>query len=319
VERVTAASAFPGGFEEMRLGTLRVPGTDRELDGEWNVLAPGFFEAIHMPLLAGRDLSSADRSGARRVAIVGEGAARRLWPGRRAASVVGEVVDEHWFDPATRSVAAAPVTIVGVSRDPAYGTLIDGTTDVHIYVPFTQQPLPQTMLVVRTADGRSVVNEVRAAISATSPDVTVESTRSGEEYSMLGLLPQRVGATVAAGLGVVGLLLAAIGVYGVTAYAVMRRTREIGIRMALGAPVSAIARLILNEGMSMVGLGCTIGLPLGLAAAQLVSGHLAGLPARDPATFWGTAALFVATGLIACSAPLIRALRISPTKTLHES
>jgi ABC-type antimicrobial peptide transport system permease subunit len=175
------------------------------------------------------------------------------------------------------------------------------------------------MLVVRTSDGRSAANDVRAAVAAVAPRAVIESTRSAEEYSMLGLLPQRVGASVTATLGIVGLLLAAIGVYGVTASAVARRRREIGIRVAMGAPAAAIGRLILGEGLSLVLIGALIGLPLALGAGRLVAGHLGGLAPTDAMTFWAAAGAFAAMGLLACSAPLVRALRISPSETLRET
>src|SRR4029079_4924864 len=108
------------------------------------------------------------------------------------------------------------------------------------------------------------------------------------------------------------------GVYGVTASAVARRRREIGIRMALGAPAAAITRLILGEGLSLIVIGALAGLPLALGAGQLVAGHLDGLPPTDAVTFWSAAASFAAMGLLACSAPLVRALRISPTETLRD-
>ena len=320
IDRASAASSFPGGFEEMRLGALRVPSSGRHVDdGEWNIVTPGFFDTIRMPLRAGRDFTTADRPGATRVAIIGEGAARRLWPGRPVVLDVGEVVEQLGFNPATQKPETTPVTIVGVSADPAYGTLIDGRNDIHIYVPMGQVRSPRTMLVVRTRDGRSAASEVRAAIAAVAPSATVDSTRAAEEYSMLGLLPQRVGASVTATLGLVGLLLAAIGVYGVTASAVANRRREIGIRMALGAPVAAIARMVVGEGLSLVGIGALAGLPLAFGAGHLVAGHLAGLPPTDPVTFWGALGAFAVMGLLACSAPLVRALRISPTETLRDA
>jgi ABC-type antimicrobial peptide transport system permease subunit len=287
-------------------------------DGEWNVVAAGFFDIIRMPLRAGRDFTPTDRAGGARVAIIGEGTARRLWPGRAPAAAAGEIVEQIGFNPATRQPEVTPVTIVGVSADPAYGTLIDGRNDVHVYVPMGQVRSPRTMLVVRTRDRRSVANEVRAAIAAVAPAASVDSTRAAEEYSMLGLLPQRVGASVTATLGLVGLLLAAIGVYGVTASAVANRRREIGIRMALGAPATAIARMVVGEGLSLVAIGALAGLPLALGAGQLVAGHLAGLAPTDPVTFWSALGSFAVMGLLACCAPLVRALRISPTETLRD-
>jgi ABC-type antimicrobial peptide transport system permease subunit len=133
------------------------------------------------------------------------------------------------------------------------------------------------------------------------------------------VLPQRVGASVTATLGMVGLLLAAIGVYGITASTVARRRREIGIRIALGAPAGSIARIILGEGLSLVVMGALAGLPLAVGSGQLIAGHLAGLSPTDSVTFWSASAAFTLMGLLACAAPLVRALRISPTETLRDS
>ena len=313
----TAAFSFPGGFEEFRLGDLVVPGRTEALTGEWNIVEPGFFSTIRMPLIAGRDFTSRDRAGAQPVVIVGEGVARRLWPSQPVTRAIGERVEVHELRPGGR-FEVAPLTIVGISRDPAYGTLIDGATDVHIYVPFAQRPMSRMMIVVRTTDGGSAANEIRAAIASLRPDLTIAGTQRAEEYSTLGLMPQRLGASVTASLGAIGVLLAAVGIYGVTAYAVVRRTREIGIRLALGSPLPAVARMILGEGMPLIGLGAVIGLAIGLGAAQLVAGYLAGLPPVDPITFGSALALFVAMGLAACAFPVRRALSIAPTEALRQ-
>src|SRR6185436_16667764 len=133
VERVSAASAFPGGFEEMRLGALRVPATGRRADdGEWTVVMPGYFDTIRMPLRAGRDFAATDGAGGPRVAVIGEGTARRLWPNRPPADAVGAAIDQLGFNPQTRSPEVVPLTIVGIAADPAFGTLIDGRNDVHV-------------------------------------------------------------------------------------------------------------------------------------------------------------------------------------------
>jgi hypothetical protein len=272
-----------------------------------------------MAFRAGRDFAPSDRSGTQRVVIIGEGTARRLWPGRPVALAVGEVVDQLAFNRTSGKLETVPTSIVGVVADPAYGTLIDGRSDVHVYLPLAQAPPVRTMLVVRMADGHNVIDDIRAAILATAPGVTVDSTRSAEEYSLLGLLPQRVGALVTGWLGLVGLLLAAIGVYGVTASVIAQRRREIGIRMALGASAAVISRMVLAQGMSLVLLGGLAGVPLAIAASQLISSHLAGLPPTDAVTWSGATVSFVLVGLLACSAPLMRALRISPTETLRDT
>jgi predicted permease len=318
VQTVSASLSFPGGFEEFRLGALTRPGMTEPLNGDWNVVAPGYFATIRMPLLAGRDFSVADRSGSLPVAILGEGAVRRLWPGGTRADAVGAVVDLQRYRPGGGFDRVA-LTVIGIVGDPAYGTLVDGATDFHPYVPFAQQPMPRMMLVARTRNGSSALNQIQEAVAAVGPELTIAAAQLAEEYSALGLLPQRVGASVTAGLGLVGVFLAGVGVFGVTAHAVARRTREVGIRIALGASLGSVARLILREGMLLVVIGALVGLGLGIGAAQFVAGYLAGLPPLDPIAFGSAAVLFMVSGLAACALPMRRALQIRPVEALRES
>src|SRR5262249_44564218 len=133
--------------------------------------------------------------------------------------------------------------IVGVARDPKHGTLVDGLAGLYVYVPLQQQYLRGfTTLVVRTADGRSAIDEIRTLVRAMDPQLSLPSTQTAEEYTSVGIIPQRVAMSVAGSLGGVGLLLATIGIYAVTAYAVARRTREIGIHVALGASTHVVMR-----------------------------------------------------------------------------
>ncbi len=317
VSLASAALSFPGGFEEFRLGAIEPVGMGDPLTGDWNVVLPGYFATIRMPLVAGRDFTTTDRVGSQPVVILGEGVMRRQWPGRRPQEVIGSTVRLHRLMPGGRADSIS-LAVIGIARDPAYGTLVDGATDFHAYVPFAQQPVPRIMLVARTRDGGSAINEIRAAVAAVNPGLVIAAAQSAEEYSTLGLLPQRIGAAVTAGLGLVGVLLAAVGIFGVTAHAVIRRSREIGIRLALGAPLPSIARLVLGEGMSLVALGALAGVGLGSGAAQLVSGYLAGLPPLDPLAFGAAVLLFIVTGFLACAVPVRRALRIAPGDCLRE-
>jgi ABC-type antimicrobial peptide transport system permease subunit len=133
----------------------------------------------------------------------------------------------------------------------------------------------------------------------------------------LGLAPQRIIASVSGILGLVGLLLAAIGIYGVTAYAVARRTREIGIRIALGARRSDVVRMVLREGALLTLVGSATGLLIAAAISRVLAGFLFGIPPIDPVTFTGTMVLFAAIGLAACYVPVRHATRIDPTRALR--
>jgi ABC-type antimicrobial peptide transport system permease subunit len=173
------------------------------------------------------------------------------------------------------------------------------------------------MLVVRTGDRRSAANEVRAAVAAVAPRVAIESTRSAEEYSMLGLLPQRVGASVTATLGLVGLLLAAIGVYGVTASAVARRRREIGIRMALGAQRRDIERLMIRPGLALAAVGVAIGAVGAALLSRLMSAVLFSVSATDALTYVSVSLLLIVVALTACYMPARRATKHDPLIALR--
>jgi ABC-type antimicrobial peptide transport system permease subunit len=173
------------------------------------------------------------------------------------------------------------------------------------------------MLVARSKDGRRLADELRAAVMAMNPALPIVSARTADEYSSLGLLPQRIVATTAGGLGVVGLLLAAIGVYGVTAYAVARRTREFGVRIALGATSRDIVAMVLWQGMGVMAAGLAVGLLLAAGAGNAAAAYLFGVTPLDPLTFAGAAVLFVIVGLAACYAPARRATGVDPVAALR--
>jgi putative ABC transport system permease protein len=154
-------------------------------------------------------------------------------------------------------------------------------------------------------------------LASMNPNLPIVQATTLEEYASLGLVPQRVAAAVSGSLGVVGLLLAAIGIYGVTAYLVTSRTREIGIRMALGAQQGSVVRMVLRQGMMLTGIGAAIGLALAAGASRLLGSLLFGVGAADPITFVGSAALFVVIGLAACYAPARRATAIDAMEALR--
>jgi ABC-type antimicrobial peptide transport system permease subunit len=152
---------------------------------------------------------------------------------------------------------------------------------------------------------------------AMNPALPIVSARTAEEYSSLALLPQRIVATTAGGLGVVGLLLAAIGVYGVTAYAVARRTREFGVRIALGATSRDIVAMVLWQGMGVTAAGLAVGLLLAAGAGNAAAAYLFGVAPLDPPTFAGASVLIAIVGLAACYAPARRATGVDPVAALR--
>jgi predicted permease len=320
VESATIAAALPSGFERMSLAVLRAPGeqsedTSRLPSADWNIVEPGYFSTLKIAMLSGRDFTATDRADGQRVVIIGAGVARRIFPGEDA---VGRFITEQHYAPPGQSPAPERMLVVGVVADPTYGTLFDGMTGLYVYVPLQQRYLAGfTNVVVRGANGRSTANDVRAAIRALNPNVAVGTAQAAADVTSLGLLPQRIAASSAGSLGLVGLLLAAMGLYGVTAYAVACRTRELGVRIALGATRGAILRMVLGQGMALTLGGCALGLALAAGAAQLGASMLFGVAPIDPPTFVGAAVLFTAVGLMACYIPARRATRIEPIHALR--
>jgi putative ABC transport system permease protein len=150
-----------------------------------------------------------------------------------------------------------------------------------------------------------------------NPNLPIVSAQTAEEYTSLGLLPQRVAASVSGSLGMVSLLLVVIGIYGVTAHAVTLRTREIGIRIALGAQRSDVLGMVLRQGLSIAATGVGMGLVLAAATSRLLASWLFGLSSIDPVTFGGTTIVFVLVALAACYLPFRRATRISAMEALR--
>src|SRR5262249_43896130 len=214
VEDATMAFVLPGGFERFGLGggaaDEAAPADPSQLvSADWNIVEPRYFAVLRIAISAGRDFTDADAPGAEPGALVGEGGGRRVWPGAPAAAAIGRYVRQRSFDPRESRVATRMLRIVGVARDPTYGTLIEGTTGLYIYVPLQQQYVRGTpMIVARSKDGHRIAEELRATVAAMNPSLPIVSARSGEEYTSLGVLPQRIVAAVAGSLGLVGLLLA---------------------------------------------------------------------------------------------------------------
>jgi predicted permease len=321
VQRATTALVLPGGFETQRRA-LTVPGVtppdgQRFFGVDWNVVEPGYFATLRIPIAAGRDFTAADRDGAPLVAIVGEGTARQFWPGQDA--IGKHVIQQAFGENGPIPNAAKTLLIIGVARDVKASSLIDGLSRSLVYVPLQQQYTPTITIVARTTRGQRIADELRTLVGTMNPNLPIVSAQTLEDATSLGLVPQRVAVSVSGSLGLVGLLLAAIGIYGVTAYAVARRTREFGIRIALGARRADIVGMVLGQGLWLTGIGSAIGLVLAAGAGQVIVVFLFGVPPIDPVIFGGAAALFTAIGLAACYGPARRATNVDPLAALrHE-
>jgi len=316
VESASMALVLPGGFETQERA-LQVPGATpsdaQQVFGvDWNAVEPGYFSTLRIPLLIGRDFTERDQSGSENVAIVGEGIARQFWPGQNA---VGHYLLQPTMGQRGPSAPTRTLRVVGVVRDVKASSLIDGLAASIVYSPLQQQYEPRLTVVVRGRLGSRQTDALRATMMSLESDLPI-SFQSFEDYSALGLVPQRIAIVLAGGLGLIGLLLAGLGVYGVTAYVVTARQREFGIRIALGARRSRVVRMVLGHGLLLAGIGSTIGLLLAAGAGKLLSAFLFGASPLDIAMFSAVAGVFVLTGLAACLVPAMRASVINPLEAL---
>ncbi len=317
VQAATIATTVPGGFE-VRREALMVPGVTppngRFFVVDWNVVEPGYFATLRVPLVGGRDFTIADRDGTQPVAIVTESTARQFWPRQDA---VGKYVLQPTAGPQGPTDPTRALLVIGVARDVQSSSLLDGVAGACVYVPLQQQYVSNLTIVARTRSGERIADRLRVLLMSMSPNLPIMTAQTLEDSVALGLMPQRVIASVSGILGVVGLMLAGIGIYGVTAYAVTRRTREIGIRIALGAQRRDITSMVLREGLSSTLIGSAIGLIVAAAISRVLASFLFGIAPLDPVTFTTTTVLFVAVGLAACYVPVRRATRVDPTQALR--
>jgi putative ABC transport system permease protein len=186
-----------------------------------------------------------------------------------------------------------------------------------VFVPLKQTYMGGLMLAVRTAPGAPFFGEFRAMLRGMNPYLPILYTQSMEEVAAVGLLPQRVAGWVAGSLGLLGLLLAGTGLYGVTAFSTTQRTREIGIRMALGAQRGDVLALVLRQGLKLAAIGLAAGLALSLGAAQLIAGLLFGVSPADPLVLIAVAIGLGAVALLASYIPARRATQVDPMVALR--
>ncbi|MBI1897998.1 MAG: ABC transporter permease [Acidobacteria bacterium] len=273
-------------------------------------VTPGYFRTMGIALRRGRDFAREDSAAAPKVVIINEAMARRFWPSYPG----GE-------DPIGQSILAGaspdPLQIVGIVSDVRQAGLADGAAP-GIYRPRAQTPPMSAMFAVRTStDPSRVVNAIRAEVAAIDRDMSIAAVKSMTEV-IDDSEGQRRGVMILLALfAAIGLLLTCVGTYGLIAYSVTARTREIGIRKALGARQGDVLRLVLGQGMALTVAGSMLGLCGALAFTRVLQSLLFEVDATDPSTFIGVAFLCVGVALLASYFPARRAMRIEPTAALR--
>jgi putative ABC transport system permease protein len=273
-----------------------------------NTVGTGYFETVGMPLRSGRAFTPGDRQGAPPVVVINETLARSLWPGEPAVGKRLRLGED-----------AEPLEVVGVAADARYAGLREPPT-AYAYRPVLQSYSPMMMLHVRTAeDPTPLLETVRHEVQALDPALPLLEPRTISQVRNFSLWAPRMGAGLLSVFGLLALTLAALGIYGVVAYSVGQRRREIGIRMAIGADRRNVLRLILRQGMRPVVIGVVLGLAAAVAGARAVSSLLFGVGAADPLALTIAVALLALVALAAVFAPARRASGVDPATALRQS
>jgi predicted permease len=315
VESVSSALAVPLGYI--------YPGAPVEAEGRtaptdeppapvgYDAVSPSYFETMRLPILRGRAFTDHDTLDGTRVMIVNATLAARLWPGQDAIGKRVAMPD-----------ATSPLwQVVGIARDGKYIAVFEEPLP-YFYLPEAQNPTVLRTLEIRSAVALDRLNaSVAHEITALDPEVPVPAMHTMRESieGGFGFLLVKIGATEATGLGLIGVLLAVVGLYGVVSYGASQRTREIGIRLALGADSGHVRRLVLGQGVRLVAFGLAIGLALTFATTHAVAKVVLLVSASDPLAFGGVTVVLALVALLACYLPARRVTQVDPIVALrHE-
>jgi len=280
------------------------PKENESMEVDYNVASPGYFDAMGIPIIAGRAFTARDDSGAARVLIVNRQFAQRFWQGA---------------DPLGRTVRLSDrdYTIVGVVPNGKYRTLGEDPL-AYMYIPQQQMWQDAMTLFIRTAgDPLDVVPALRSEVAALDANLPISDLRTMNNALGTALLPARLAGTVIGVFGLLGLVLAAVGLYGVISYSVAQRTREIGIRVAVGAGHGQVLGLVMRQGMLLVAIGTAFGVTGAIAAWRLARGLLYGDTSLDPVTLIAVVAVLSAVAVLAIWVPARRATRVNPVVALR--
>jgi hypothetical protein len=304
-EGAALATSVPLDGGGRGFGRLNLPGTPPEeaVRTDWNLVSPGYFATLGIPLLRGRDFTSADRDGAELVGIINETLARQLWPAE-------EAIGKHLVNESNQ-----PVRIIGIARDAKYRSAGEAPR-AHFYAPFAQIYFPEVTLFAKSRDGATLIPQIRELVHRLQPNLPVYNTQSLESAVAGALMPQRIAAGVALAAGLLALVLAATGVYGVTLFWATLRTREFGVRAALGAAPAALLRLALSGSLKIAAVAVVVGLGGAFGLLQVVNSVFGGIEA-SAVLFGVTGMIFTLLVTVAAYFPARRAARVDPMIALR--
>jgi predicted permease len=306
-----AGTGFRRGYELRVAGSEQMPFGDREIGSL--VISPNYFATVGIPLTSGRDFAESDLATSSRVVIINETLARRAFPGQNPVGLQARLLTSH-----VRG-SGEPVEIIGVAKDVTLNKL-GGEIEPIIYLPLKQNFFDDSNrvgLIVRTRnDPAAIFPSVANLTRSLVPGVRFSQSTLAENIARQ-TLPSRTASAFFGLFGALGLLLAAVGLSGVLAYAVAHRTKEIGVRMALGADRAAVLRMIIGEGLALTLAGVVIGLLLALALTRALASYLYGVSAADPLTYLATTLILIVVALLACYFPARRAASVDPITALR--
>jgi putative ABC transport system permease protein len=311
VTAVAASRMVPLQGGGLGLGEVRIPGRvnadgSDAIDSDCDVVSPDYFATLQLRIVAGRAFTPQDRAGAAGVIVVNERFAASAWPGQ---DPIGKEVRLDRTNPRL-------LTVVGVARDAKYREVNEAPRHFY-YLPLAQFFLSDVTFYVRHSGRDSRLNDLRQAVVAFNPMLPVIHTQTLEAATTLTLIPQKIAGWVAGCVGIVGVLLAAFGLYGLMAFSVVQRRREIAIRMALGSSNAGVLWLVMRQAARLALVGGAIGTALAVVCSRLLQSLLIGLGPVDPVAFGGAIALLGTIMIAAAAVPARRAAHMDPMRALR--
>jgi putative ABC transport system permease protein len=308
VSAVALASRLPLA-PDVNMEGIRIQGHHQAQDEPDTVdavsVGDDYFRAVGVPLVEGRSFTEQEVEGGKKVLVVNESFAKRYWPG---ASALGRQIHTSGFD-------EAPHTIVGVVRD---HKVRSAGEDPRPYIHFPAPPSTRVALVVRTEQtADAALPGLRKAVLRLEPQIVFTEDATASEVAATTLAPTRIGAALLGVFGVLALGLAAVGLYGVVAYSVSQRTREMGVRVALGARRGDLVRLVLRQGARLAAAGALLGALLAALAGRVFGALLYGVSPLDPLAYAAAAAVLLLVAAAANLAPALAASRVDPVRALR--